>query len=87
MSALISDVLEGATTPGICNAAVNAGGKLLKVVEMQYRYGKTGGAGETKELVLCQNGMGEFHHVEQKAIDPRITALEEQLAALKQEVG
>ena len=39
MSALMSDVLEGAITPMIANATVNAGGKLLKVVEMQYKYG------------------------------------------------
>jgi hypothetical protein len=38
MSALMSDVIEGAITPEIANATVNAGGKLLKVVEMQYKY-------------------------------------------------
>ena len=40
MSALMSDVIEGGLTPDIANAVVNAGGKLLKVVEMQYRFGK-----------------------------------------------
>jgi hypothetical protein len=39
MSALMSDVIEGTITPIVANATVNAGGKLLKVVEMQYRYG------------------------------------------------
>lgn len=39
MSALMSDVITGAVTPNVANATVNAGGKLLKVVEMQYRYG------------------------------------------------
>jgi hypothetical protein len=39
MSALMSDVIEGTITPMVANATVNAGGKLLKVVEMQYRYG------------------------------------------------
>jgi hypothetical protein len=39
MSALMSDLLEGNITPIVANATVNAGGKLLKVVEMQYRYG------------------------------------------------
>jgi hypothetical protein len=39
MSALMSDVLDGSVTPITANAAVNAGGKLLKVVEMQYKYG------------------------------------------------
>ncbi len=39
MSALMSDVIDGTLTPMVANAAVNAGGKLLKVVEMQYKYG------------------------------------------------
>ena len=47
MSALMSDVIEGRVSPGIANAACNAGGKLLKVVEMQYRYG-----GQTKPTAV-----------------------------------
>jgi len=39
MSALMSDVIEGNVSPNVANATVNAGGKLLKVVEMQYKYG------------------------------------------------
>jgi hypothetical protein len=39
MSALMSDVLDGSVSPIVANSAVNAGGKLLKVVEMQYKYG------------------------------------------------
>ena len=39
MSALMSDIIEGSISPNVANATVNAGGKLLKVVEMQYRYG------------------------------------------------
>ena len=38
MSALMSDVIEERISPNVANAAINAGGKLLKVVEMQYRY-------------------------------------------------
>jgi len=53
MSSLIADVLNGAVTPGVCNAAVNAGGKLLKVVEMQQRYGVLTGNSTDKQLVLC----------------------------------
>ena len=41
MSALMSDVISGAVSPGVGNAACNAGGKLLKVVELQMRYGKS----------------------------------------------
>lgn len=61
MSALISDVLEGRVSPGVCNAAVNAGGKLLKVVDMQQRYGRST-ANSAKELIL-------FPEEEPKAID------------------
>jgi len=39
MSALMSDLIDGSISPNVANATVNAGGKLLKVVEMQYRYG------------------------------------------------
>lgn len=35
----MSDVIEGAVTPEVANAACNAGRQLLRVVEMQYRYG------------------------------------------------
>ena len=41
MSSLMSDVIEGRVTPQVSNAAVNAGGKLLKVVEMEMKYGTT----------------------------------------------
>ena len=60
MSALISDVLEGRVTPGVCNAAVNAGGKLLKVVDMQQRYGQLDG-NNARELILFP---------EEKAVPP-----------------
>lgn len=39
MSALMSDIISERITPVVANAACNAGGKLLKVVEMQYKYG------------------------------------------------
>ena len=52
MSALMSDIIEGRVTPSIGNATCNAGGKLLKVVEMQYKYG-TDGPGQQKTLLLA----------------------------------
>ena len=52
MSALMSDVIEGTITPEIANATVNAGGKLLKVVEMQYKYAPPK-FGEQPMLVLA----------------------------------
>ena len=52
MSSLMSDLIEGKIAPQIGNAACNAGGKLLKVVEMQYKYGTAGKDGAPKVLVL-----------------------------------
>lgn len=40
MSQLMSDIVARRVTPDIGNAACNAGGKLLKVVEMQFKYGQ-----------------------------------------------
>jgi len=40
MSGLMSDLIEGNITPQVANATVNAGGKLLKVVELQLKYGQ-----------------------------------------------
>ena len=61
MSALMTDVIEGKITPGIGNAACNAGGKLLKVVEMQMRYGQAGPG--TGEKVLNLAGPPEDHQI------------------------
>lgn len=52
MSCLMSDLATGRVTPQVGNAMCNAGGKLLKVVEMQQRYG-TQGDGQKKELLLA----------------------------------
>lgn len=43
MSALMGDLIAGRVTPQVGNATCNVGGKLLKIVEMQHRYGTTGG--------------------------------------------
>lgn len=51
MSGLMSDLRDGSVTPQIANAMCNAGGKLLKVVEMDYKYGKPEPA-STKPLLL-----------------------------------
>lgn len=52
MSALMSDVIEGAITPQVANATVNAGGKLLKVVELTLKYGSTNADGSSRNLDL-----------------------------------
>ena len=55
----MSDVIEGAVTPEVANAACNAGRQLLRVVEMQYRYGGSGGTGADRVPIMLappQNG-------------------------------
>lgn len=39
MSALLTDTIAGRVEPQVANAACNISGKLLKAVEMQYKYG------------------------------------------------
>lgn len=83
MSALMSDVLEGNVTPGVCNAAVNAGGKLLKVVEMSQRYGV---AGSDTERHLSLAGATDTAE-DGKAKKTRIRELEGELQRLRAEVA
>ena len=54
MSGLMSDLIEGRVTPQVGNATCNAGGKLLKVVEMSYKYGTdTKGKPGQRKLLLA----------------------------------
>jgi hypothetical protein len=46
MSLLMGDVLSQRVSPQIANAVCNAGGKMLKAIEMEKRYGKGDGAGD-----------------------------------------
>lgn len=52
MSGLMSDVVEGLIAPQVANAGVNAGGKLLKIVEMQHKYGQPSKGRIGRELAL-----------------------------------
>ena len=52
MSALMSDLIDGCVPPNVGNATCNAGGKLLRIVELQYKYGTTNTDGKTKTLLL-----------------------------------
>ncbi len=54
MSAPMSDVIQGHITPSMCNAACNAGGKLLKIVEMNAKYGTVSKDGGKKQLRLVE---------------------------------
>jgi len=53
MSTLMSDIIDGRVTPSVGNATCNAGGKLLKVVEMQYKYGTQAGNSGKRTLTLA----------------------------------
>ena len=53
MSCLMSDVIEGKLTPDVANATCNAGGKLLKIVEMQYKYGSQSDDRRTRPFMLA----------------------------------
>lgn len=52
MSCLMTDLLEGKVSPNVGSAVTNAGGKMLKAVELQEKYG-TNGEGREKSLVLA----------------------------------
>jgi hypothetical protein len=52
MSALMGDVISGTVTPQIANAVCNAGGKMLKVVEMSHRWGRRSASDPTGDQVL-----------------------------------
>jgi hypothetical protein len=52
MSTLMSDLIDGRITPSVGNAVCNAGGKLLKVVEMQQRWGTQKFEGGPRDLTL-----------------------------------
>src|SRR5262245_5180637 len=41
MSGLMSDLIEGKVPPQVAYAACHAGGKLLRIVEMQFKYGNS----------------------------------------------
>lgn len=54
MSALMSDLIEGTVTASVGNATCNAGGKLLKMVDMTYKYGNpTGSSNPRKTLTIA----------------------------------
>jgi hypothetical protein len=60
MSNVMSDVIDGRLSPPVANAVCNAGGKLLKVVEMQYKYaGKPlNGAEQVPPTLRLTGGVG-----------------------------
>jgi hypothetical protein len=58
MSALMADLISGRVSPETGAAACNAGGKMLKVVEMQYKYGPRPAVARERELLLVPESTG-----------------------------
>jgi hypothetical protein len=56
MSALMGDVIEGSISPNVANAACNAGRQLLRITEMQYRWGRPGN--ESRPTLTLAPGRG-----------------------------
>ena len=52
MSGLMADVVEGTISPQVANAGASAGGKLLRIVEMQFKYGSPAKSGR-RALVIA----------------------------------
>ncbi len=52
MAALLADVVGGRIEPNRANAACNVAGKLIRMVEMQHKYGKQVQGTETRLLEL-----------------------------------
>ena len=57
MSNLMSDLISGKVTPQIGNAVCNAGGKLLKIVEMKHKYGVAPNAAEQQPELTLAGGL------------------------------
>lgn len=57
MSSLMSDLVEGRVSPNVGNATCNAGGKLLKVIDMEYKYGTK--QGESKKTLTLAIGIDD----------------------------
>lgn len=57
MSALMTDIISGRVSPQVGNAVCNAGGKLLKIVEMQYRYGTPEGQQPKEKVITLASGV------------------------------
>jgi len=52
MGALAADTVAGRISPSVTGAACNAAGKLLRVIEMEHRYGAGASAKKSNTLKL-----------------------------------
>lgn len=54
MSALMSDILANRIEPRAANAVCNAGGKLLRMVELEHKYGAPKSQSQERVLSLAE---------------------------------
>lgn len=54
MSALIADLISGAITPQVGNTVVSASGKLLKIMEIRLKHGRTNTLSTDPPLLLVK---------------------------------
>lgn len=54
MTSLMGDLIAERVSPNIGAVVCNAGGKLLKVVELQYKYGQADAKG-SKDIALVED--------------------------------
>ena len=59
MSSLMSDVISGAVTPEVTNAVCNACGKLVKMVELELKFGNDPKR-RTRELPVAFDNIEEI---------------------------
>jgi hypothetical protein len=60
MGLMMSDAGEGRLTTSEVNAMCNAGGKMIRMVELNYKYGKQGdNGGGRRTLNLIPGGIGK----------------------------
>lgn len=64
MSALLTDTIAGRIDPQVANSVCNISGKLLKVVELQYRYGKPVDGQSDRMLALTPIGAAITENVQ-----------------------
>jgi hypothetical protein len=60
MATLMGDLVSNRIAPNVANAMCNAGGKLLKAVEMQLRYGTASQDVPGKKVLVLAQGNGKI---------------------------
>lgn len=85
MSGLMSDVVLGSISPVVSNAAVNAGGKLLKAHEMEKKYASRDKDGSSRVQLVREDtdeNQEALKHQQRERLIEAKKHIEEQLSRL-----